>query len=885
MMEKLVKIKISRLSTILCVISVFAGLVLGDVTDISAQASREWTDPVNISRSGESTAPVTVKSLDGVIHTIWFDVFEEVYRYSKSEDGGITWSAAAKGNFPFPTRTQPIEMVADSLGVIHIFWMDGLNLNYARATSSQMGVPSDWSSDKRIARFVVNFAVDVTPRGNLHLAYITSVKPEGVSYQYSADGVSWSPAKFLFESSYLRTASLQDAHIRVVASDDPEDKKVYVTWDVRSQKRIYLTSSPDYGLTWTESEQIKGPEDTGGIGIPFGVEIGIVGKSTLLLWQVGEPGAGRCMLYSQWLREGSSEWEAPQVVVDSQLTCPDQVSLSILESSVPIILLTYTGNSPSLLAWDGTAWSEPQPQDELSFISDPLTFETIMLGCLRDVVDGETLILVGCDLGKGGDIWITSRSLASWEDWFTPSTTWSLPEPLVSSEKEISSLVFTSDSHYVHAVWAESPITDVSLTGSAIFYARWDGMNWSTPQSVHSNLSGHPSQLSIAASNQGRLELFWINDDNGDLVYSWANSERAVNATEWADPLVIPSPSQWNSAPDAFVDSTGRIGVVYAVPVNENRGIYLVISEDKGLTWSSPSRIFDAEAVEWEMVDDPRITLSDNDTLHILFTRYATLQEKPIELYYSKSSDAGVGWTEPQSVGNGEIMWSDLASYEGNFIHRLWQEKNNSEIASLGQVSTDGGATWGNPISIASVSDSSSAVGLIFDGVGELHFVRLEEDHSLENAGRITLTIHDSRWDGKAWAQEVFQEFTLSGRDAYFSIAGGLAANGFINVCIVAQYYDLDGNLVHEILSIDRSLGQSNESLTPFPAEISNPEVQNAQTPPALSTVLPSAQLTPLSSLAEGPSPMVRNILGLTVFLVALGVMIFVFTRQAFRKK
>lgn len=877
-------IKIFRLSTVLIALALFAGLAFGHVTDISAQASREWTDPVNISLSGKSAAPVTVKSRDGVIHTIWFDSFEETYRYSKSEDGGATWSAPIKDNFPFSTRAQPVELVADSAGIIHIFWIDGLNLRYARAASSQLGQPSEWTSEKRLARFVVNFAVDVTPRGNLHLAYITSTEPEGVSYQYSPDGISWLPAKFLFESSYLRTASLQDAHIRVVASDDPDDKRVYVAWDVRSRKRIYLASSLDFGVTWSEVEQVKGPEDTGGLGIPFGAEIGIVGKSALLLWQVGEPGGGRCMLYSQWLREGEDKWDTPQIIVGSELVCPDQVSLSILESGAPIVLLMYAGNAPSLLAWDGVAWSKPQLQDELSFIADPLTFETIMLGCFRDIFDQDTLVLVGCDLGKGGDIWITSRSLASWKNWFSSSTIWSMPTPLATSDREISSLTFASDNRYVHAVWIESPTADISLTGNAIYYARWDGANWSTPQKVHSGISSHPSQLSIAASHQGRLELAWINDDNGDLLYSWANSERAVSATEWSEPFALPSPSQWNSAPDVFVDSAGRIGVAFAVPVNEDRGIYLVISDDGGLTWLSPLKVFDAEAVKWERVDNPKVTLSENDTLHLLFTRYATLRAASTELYYSRSSDAGISWSEPQSVGNGAVLWNDLVSYEGKFIHRLWQEESNSEIASLGQVSRDGGATWENPINLSSVSASPEAVALVFDGVRELHFIRLEEDRALEDVGRIKLIVHDARWDGKKWTQEALQEFTLSGRNARFSVDGGLASNGFIAVCIVTQYQDLNGNLVNEILSLDRSLNQTNESLTPFPAEISEPIGQVTQSVAPTVSATP-AQSTPLASLPGGPAPMVRNILGLIVFLIALGVMVFVFAKQAFRKK
>lgn len=884
MMEQPVKIIFSRISTAIFITALCLGILFGNITSGSAQSSRAWTDPVNISRSGDAASPYAVVSSDGVIHAIWFDAFEEAYRYSKSEDGGVTWSAPVKDDFPFSTKGDPVKLVAGPAGVIHVFWTDGFNLQYRRTTSSQLASPREWGSRKRLARFVVNFDVAITPQGNLHLSYISSDDPEGVSYQYSADGTNWSSPKILFDSSYLRNISATDAHIRVVTSNNPEDKRVYIGWDVRSQKRIYMITSPDYGTTWTDVVQVKGPEDTGGLGFPFGIEFAFASDSTLLLWQVGEPGAGQCILYNQQLRDGESEWGAPEVVVGNQSVCPEQVQLGILKPDVPVVLLTYPGNSPALLAWDGDRWSEVQPQDEIASFSDPLTFETIMLGCLQGLIGDNKLILVGCDLGKGGDIWFTSRSLASWKSWFSPSTTWSLPSTLASSSREFSGLTFTSDSKFVHAVWAESPITDAAARGSAIYYARWDGREWSAPQKIHSNLAGQPLDLSITASNQGRLELAWVNNENGDLLYSWANSEGAESALEWSDPLVLPSLSQWNSSPDIFVDTAGRVGVMYAVPTNEQRGIYMVLTEDKGITWSSPILVFDGVSSNWQRVDQPKVTLSEDGKLHLLFTRYGTLKENPIELYYMQSPDSGVSWSDPQKVGNGEILWSEIVSYEGNFIHRFWQEKNSSEIASLSQVSRDGGAIWENPVSISSVTDSASAVGLIFDGIKELHFVRLEVNDSLKSIGKETLIIHDSRWNGNDWTQEVFQNFTLSGEDAQLAIGGGLSSNGFINVCVLAQYYDADGNWLSEILSVNRSLGKSNADLTPFPAEVSVPvEVGAAQTAAPTSAVIP-VQSTPLSALENDPSPLLRNVLGIVGLLVVLATIILIFMRQARRK-
>jgi hypothetical protein len=112
-----------------------------------------------------------------------------------------------------------------------------------------------------------------------------------------------------------------------------------------------------------------------------------------------------------------------------------------------------------------------------------------------------------------------------------------------------------------------------------------------------------------------------VDGTNGDILFSWANLDQASKPSAWEASKVLPSPSQLNSSPDIVVDAAGRIVIVYAVPLNENRGIYLAQSTDNGFTWSSYSQVFDGVASEWDIVDSPKITLSGDGNLHVLFTR------------------------------------------------------------------------------------------------------------------------------------------------------------------------------------------------------------------------------------------------------------------------
>ena len=46
--------------------------------------------------------------------------------------------------------------------------------------------------------------------------------------------------------------------------------------------------------------------------------------------------------------------------------------------------------------------------------------------------------------------------------------------------------------------------------------------------------------------------------------------------------------------------ANGELLVVYAIPLNEPRGVYMVRSADLGATWSRPVRVFDGAAAGWE---------------------------------------------------------------------------------------------------------------------------------------------------------------------------------------------------------------------------------------------------------------------------------------------
>ena len=268
-------------------------IFLGSAPGSAAQTvSQGWSDPVNLSMSGAATNPVMVVDLRGTIHAIWLDDVDG-YKYSQSSDDGITWSTPQTVKFPFGPKDPPPVLLADVNGSIHLFWIgsDG-GLFYGQATPFDFGDPYNWKTTSRLARDVMAFDVVIDVRGALHIAYVrnssTDANPAGIYYKQSIIGGGfWSDSSRLYETEYFRSAKQKDVYVRISTSNSLRDQKIFVTWDNRAQKRVFLAVSQDSGSTWGEPQQIKGPDDTGGIDTPFNLTVSAFNENVLLIWQAG----------------------------------------------------------------------------------------------------------------------------------------------------------------------------------------------------------------------------------------------------------------------------------------------------------------------------------------------------------------------------------------------------------------------------------------------------------------------------------------------------------------------------------------------------------------------------------------------------------------------
>lgn len=867
-------------------------MLFGFIPSSYAQEDQDWSQPVNLSFSGVATDPLLVADSSGTLHVLWIDDVDG-YKYSQSADEGVTWTPPRTVKFPFDEKGALPTLLADSKGAIHIFWIGAdLSLFYGQTIPLDFAVPSNWQINTRLAGDVLSYDVALDALGGLHIAYIrnstTDLNPAGVYYRQSLVGYgSWKDAIRLYESDYFRSAKVSDAFIRVATSNSLEEQKVYITWDSRPQKRVFMAVSDDSGLNWNEAQQIKGPQDTGGIDLPFNFNVAAFENKVLLMWQVGEPGSAKCTVFSQWSEDGGGSWEDTLSVLGRRSDCPRNTKFVIQNKDYMVAMMTGQGD-PTLVAWSGEQWSDSLIQTQLPAFSNPVTYDAILLGCRFDLIHQNHLYVVGCDQGRGGDIWFLSRTLEPVENWFSPPNTWGAPKIVSGKSETISSLSSVADTKgIIHSIWAQSSFSDDGSPKIAIEYARWEGEEWTNPEPVISSLNGIPIHISISVDTQERILLSWVDGTSGDLFFSWANLDRANLVSEWRKPVGLPSPSKLNSASDILADGAGRIVVVYTVSINEDRGVYIVQSTDSGSSWSTPIRAFDAVSAGWERIESPKIGLSADGVLHIIFTRNTERAGQPVGLYYSHSLDGGMTWGDAQIISEGDIQWSDIVCYDERTVHIVWQENDGLVFANLSQVSPDSGVSWGKLMGVTGVSDSPSHVTLASDGAEQLHFIQLIRENDDLAVKQDNLVIQDWYWSDSRWEFASDNDVIINGEGIDYSVTAAITSDGFLGVSVLTQYSDLENDIHNEIQTFNRFLGESDTLKEPLVALIPTPIALMGLTPAP--DILPTQPTDPsvLHDDNSSTTSTQRNIVGLVIIGVVMIVaaLLLIRSRPGLNKK
>jgi hypothetical protein len=717
----------------------------------------------------------------GIIHVLWLDQYAG-YFYRSGD--GETWTDAVQVDPPFDPFAPTLVLGTNNR--VHAFWIDdGGDLLLSRAAVDQLSFSSAWDSPRLMAQAVVKFVAGVDPQGVIELAYLhnddVDGMPAGVYYQSSSDnGASWSAAQSLFQSAYLRSLVAANASIDMASAELGEGTWVYVGWDNRVRKNISLARSLNGGRSWDEPVMIDGPDVGDPNTIPYSLRIEAEEEQALVVWLRRGIG-GNCSIFYRWSGDGGNNWSERRQIMEEYTGCPIDVDFVSAEDGLFLLQVAYLDRF-YLLAWNGTQWSNPQQQTIISGFEDPDTLNVVRFECqrFRYFAPGAKLFFIGCDSGEGKDIWLTQRKLGDVGVWYPEATLWVSPLTLMSNQEVYRNpIIIASAGDMLNVFWTQTDNRAMSGAKiSSIHNLFWDGERWLRPAIVLDSLEGSAWDQAAEIDLENRLYVVWSGGDSGEVYFSWAAADQAYRSSDWTIPKRLPTPLAVGSSPVIQTSGQDKLYVVFAIPFNEARGVYLVSSVDSGDTWSEPTQIFNAVEYGWDMVDQPQLTVSEDGTLHVLFTRFSFPGGRgSISLHYSRSTDGGITWSQPTDVARQNVSWSRIVTGKGDLIHRIWNGLDSFSYDSIvyHQFSVDEGISWSN-IEMISSPQLLGAVDLDVDSAGNLHLVMAVTF----NTGEIGL----EHWvrNGDSWSIDEGITLEQSGMITFDTLSIAITPSGQLGV-------------------------------------------------------------------------------------------------------
>jgi len=792
-----------------------------------------WTEPINLSNSGSTSNPQVIIDSTGRIYALWVDEFNG-YMTAYSFDG-IDWSKPVPVIFPFGIEDGSPVLKSDSEGYIHAFWVDTTNsLLYSRVFSNQFSNAESWEVRKALAESAVYFNVDVDNQGSIHLAYIrtlsTEESPSGIYYRTSRDnGVSWYLSQALYLSQYFRSLTSEEANVKITTSGDGS---IYMVWDNRPLKIILFSKSLDWGNSWTEPEVLNNPDLEDGSNIPFGVNIEVNGNGMLITWQSGQPNAN-CNQFSQWSADNGVSWSTPLLIIQSKYGCSPETKLSTLQGDL-ILLEENMEDQPAILAWDGSQWSNRQ--NILSSFPDPDTYNAINIRGQQTILAGSTqLYVIGYDDGGIGDTWLTSRSLESIFDWFPNPANWSEPELISTTPSEISSIsLAVDDKDQFHMLWIQRDQNN-GQENSSIYYTKWDGIIWTQPQTIYVATQGDISELDTAVDRE-RIMVVWSEGINNQILFSWSNTDKAQNPSEWATPLQSSTPLFTGTSPRLHANNSGIVYIAYSKPINEDRGIYVVKSTDEGKNWSAPSQVFNAGDAGWDIADSPELATDQSGSVHVTWVKKSFPEDGYLlALYTSQSGDQGATWLNPSVVEEGDLTWGQINGIRSSNLYRTWQEVDiGTQLVNWHQFSIDGGVTWSLPTSVTDPEDEIGSPVVTTDTAGRLYL--FQPILVIPQITGITYRI----WDTDRWLVE--ERILLDNHYGFIpgSLATAISPSGHLILVYLEKGIDVTTGSINYTLSY-----QSQMVEIPVLAPTPEPLAINMPTQAAVATTIPTPSPAP----------------------------------------
>ncbi len=220
------------------------------------------------------------------------------------------------------------------------------------------------------------------------------------------------------------------------------------------------------------------------------------------------------------------------------------------------------------------------------------------------------------------------------------------------------------------------------------------GTTWSTNVKVSDDNPTHPGYPSLDVDAYGNIYVAWEDDRSGVNIYFAMSTD---GGETWTNPNVKVNDSTptGHYNPSLAADDSGNIYVTWSDERYDISDIYFAMSTDKGSTWTTPNVRVNSPPDGMQLMSC--VAADDSGTIYAVWDDDRTGMRR---VYFARSIDSGTTWS-------GNVRVSDTASLFTNYpsidvdgegtIYVAWDDGRGGDMDIYFSKSTDSGVTWTDP--------------------------------------------------------------------------------------------------------------------------------------------------------------------------------------------
>lgn len=699
-----------------------------DLTGLTWEDSGQatWTDVPDdpagaahmLAESGALGAAMLISGPGTARQAYWWDAIEGLYT---AYGNGEIWYRAERAQTYAPVSGDargipPFGAELQSNGELTgAFWIEmGPEGQGPVLFASQIPGQHAWSEPATIAENAGNLRTAVDSEGGWHLLFTkieaTDEQPAGIYHTYLAGGAGeWAPPVLVAESTTLQGISGSRGALDLVVTGT----EIAAAW-VDPVAGIEVSVSQDAGTSWSEPALVS--RDISNAARP---RVAFREDGYILLFE--SPTADGVQLYQCKLTEQGAVVDPPAPLrrVSGDSVMDDAWNLIGLRTDRLLLSVVENPGEVSIAQWSTNSitggWEPAQPIPLSGSPGVPVPYEPVSISV---TFTGQSLLVAASGhLGQASVLEIPAGD-QGWD--VEQDTGWAWPQRVATLAERAGTPVAQIDLEgRVHVLWSAG-----EPGGAALWYTRLADGSWTEPAPVVQPQEGVVLDPSMVVLGQ-RVYAAWAAGDNGRIDTANAFTSDAYAASSWPSAETLPGPvsprNAIGSAPDLAGDLGGTLHAIYAIPINQYRGIYYTYSHNDGATWATATVVFDAAATGWPMVDEPTLAVDHDGTLYAAWLRLDVAgTPQPRALYLSRSRDHGRTWSDAQLVAEGAFASPEFLIAATGEPHLLWQDAEGGK-GVWHSWSADGGDSWSLPMRVRGFASVAGTAAAVADGTGTVY--------------------------------------------------------------------------------------------------------------------------------------------------------------------